>query len=150
MHFNSRQQALEEHFGDPETVCSRTRARMYMHRHRRPSAEQQLTLRLLPRIITPPAGNSAFLVGHARGLKAMSAYRRLRALLPPPGPINAARPEATLFQSFFGNDFQIVTHFLSPNTNPKTPRGRYPSVMPRGRVRSIAAGCGQRSCTETR
>ena len=32
--------------------------------------------------------------------------------------VNAARPEATLFQSFFGLEVQIITHFLSPDTNP--------------------------------
>jgi len=32
--------------------------------------------------------------------------------------VNNARPEATLFQSYFGQDYQIITHFLSPNTNP--------------------------------
>ena len=29
-----------------------------------------------------------------------------------------ARPEATLFQKFFGQDVQVITHFLSPDTNP--------------------------------
>jgi len=29
-----------------------------------------------------------------------------------------ARPEATLFTSFFGHDVEIITHFLSPDTNP--------------------------------
>jgi hypothetical protein len=29
-----------------------------------------------------------------------------------------SRPEATLFLKFFGQDVQIITHFLSPNTNP--------------------------------
>jgi hypothetical protein len=32
--------------------------------------------------------------------------------------VNGARPEATLFESFFGLNIQIITHFLSPNTNP--------------------------------
>ena len=32
--------------------------------------------------------------------------------------VNNARPEATLFTSFFGQEFQIITHFLSPDTNP--------------------------------
>jgi hypothetical protein len=32
--------------------------------------------------------------------------------------VNPARPEATLFTSFFGQDVQIITHFLSPNTSP--------------------------------
>ncbi|MFN0169182.1 MAG: DUF3455 domain-containing protein [Bryobacteraceae bacterium] len=32
--------------------------------------------------------------------------------------VKNARPEATLFQRFFGLDFQIVTHFLSPDASP--------------------------------
>ena len=32
--------------------------------------------------------------------------------------VKGARPEATLFQTFFGQDIQIITHFLSPDTNP--------------------------------
>ena len=32
--------------------------------------------------------------------------------------VNNARPEATLFASIFGLDVQIITHFLSPDTNP--------------------------------
>jgi hypothetical protein len=32
--------------------------------------------------------------------------------------VNNARPEATLFQTFFGQDVQIITHFFSPDTNP--------------------------------
>jgi hypothetical protein len=32
--------------------------------------------------------------------------------------VKAARPEATLFQTFFGQNFQLITHFLSPNANP--------------------------------
>ena len=32
--------------------------------------------------------------------------------------VKGARPEATLFQKFFGQDFQIITHFLSPDASP--------------------------------
>jgi hypothetical protein len=32
--------------------------------------------------------------------------------------VNNARPEATLFTTVYGQDFQIITHFLSPDTNP--------------------------------
>ena len=69
-----------------------------------------------PPIITPPPGNSAFLVGHAKGTQGYVCL--------PKGTgtswttVRGARPEATLFQSFFGRDVQIITHFLSPNTNP--------------------------------
>jgi hypothetical protein len=71
-----------------------------------------------PSIITPPAGNTAFSVGHAVGTQGYIC-------LPTPAnpavaswTVKGARPEATLFQRFFGQDFQIITHFLSPDTNP--------------------------------
>jgi hypothetical protein len=74
-----------------------------------------------PTIITPPVGNTAFAVGHA--LVGTQGYTCLptstgasTATWTAPG--KSARPEATLFQSFLGQDFQIITHFLSPNTNP--------------------------------
>ena len=68
-----------------------------------------------PAIITPPPGNSVFLLGRASGTQGYVCL--------PQGPgaswtVNNARPEATLFQTFFGFDAQIITHFLSPNTNP--------------------------------
>jgi hypothetical protein len=67
--------------------------------------------------ITPPVGNTAFLVGHAVGTQGYIC------LPTAPGASTAAwtknaRPEATLFQRFFGQDYQIITHFLSPDTNP--------------------------------
>ena len=40
-----------------------------------------------------------------------------------------SRPEATLFASFFGQDVQIITHFLSPDTNPNEAA---PSPLPFG------------------
>jgi len=66
-------------------------------------------------LITPPVGNTAFLVGHAQGTQGY-------VCLPAPGgaswTVNSARPEATLFTTIFGNNFEIITHFLSPNTHP--------------------------------
>jgi hypothetical protein len=43
--------------------------------------------------------------------------------------VNASRPEATLFTSLFGQDFQIMTHFLSPTTNPNQ---HAPNPLPAG------------------
>lgn len=82
--------------------------------------QQAVTAPTTPTIITPPVGNTAFAVGHATGTQGYTC------LPTSPGastatwtaPGKAARPEATLFQSFLGQDFQIITHFLSPNTNP--------------------------------
>src|SRR4030095_12474037 len=68
-----------------------------------------------PTIITPPAGNSAFLVGHALGTQ---GYVCLPKGAGASWTVNNARPEATLFASIFGLDVQIITHFLSPDTNP--------------------------------
>jgi Protein of unknown function (DUF3455) len=68
-----------------------------------------------PPAITPPAGNSLFLVGHAMGTQ---GYVCLPAGSGASWTVNAARPQATLFTSLFGVTFQIITHFLSPDTNP--------------------------------
>jgi len=85
------------------------------------AAAQTVTPPPTPTLITPPAGNTAFLVGHALGTQGYVCL--------PTGPgastaswtINAARPEATLFTRVFGQDVQIITHFLSPDENPKDP-----------------------------
>lgn len=79
---------------------------------------QKVTVPETPTIITPPPGNSAFLVGHARGTQGYvclptSAYASTASWT-----VKGARPEATLFLSFFGQDFQIISHFLSPVTEP--------------------------------
>src|SRR6266478_2821435 len=65
-----------------------------------------------PADIKPPAGNSAFLVGHAVGTQ---GYVCLPTSTGASWTVNGSRPEATLFS---GQDRQIVTHFLSPDTNP--------------------------------
>jgi hypothetical protein len=79
------------------------------------AAAQNVTPPTTPDTITPPAGNSAFLVGHAAGTQ---GYVCLPQGTGASWTVNAARPEATLFQTFLGQDFQIITHFLSPDTNP--------------------------------
>jgi hypothetical protein len=68
-----------------------------------------------PAQITPPAGNTAFLVGHALGTQ---GYVCLPSGAGASWTVNGARPEATLFADVFGQAFQIITHFLSPDTNP--------------------------------
>jgi Protein of unknown function (DUF3455) len=68
-----------------------------------------------PAEITPPAGNSALLLGRGVGTQ---GYVCLPTPTGASWTVNGARPEATLFETFFGQDFQIITHFLSPNTNP--------------------------------
>lgn len=68
-----------------------------------------------PTAITPPVGNSAFLVGHGVGTQ---GYVCLPFGTGASWTVNGARPEATLFTNIFGEAVQIITHFLSPNTNP--------------------------------
>jgi Protein of unknown function (DUF3455) len=86
---------------------------------------QSVTPPTTPIGITPPVGNSAFLVGHAEGTQGY-------VCLPTPTgetswTVNPARPEATLFTNLVGQSFQIITHFASINANPKknvtVPRG---------------------------
>lgn len=68
-----------------------------------------------PAGITPLAGNVAFLEGHAKGTQ---GYVCLPAGAGASWTVNPARPEATLFTTVFGKEFEIITHFLSPDTNP--------------------------------
>jgi len=69
-----------------------------------------------PPIITPPAGNTAYLLGHATGTQ---GYVCLPSGTGASWTVNSSRPQATLFLTFFGNfSQQILTHFLSPDANP--------------------------------
>ena len=79
-------------------------------------AAAQVTPPPTPTGITPPVGNTAFLVGHAFGTQGYvclptTAGGTSWEILP-------ARPEATLFTDLFGQQFQIITHFQSPDLNP--------------------------------
>jgi hypothetical protein len=80
-----------------------------------PLAAQKITPPATPAIITPPAGNSAHLFGRAVGTQ---GYVCLPQGAGASWTVNNARPEATLFVTLFGQDVQIITHFLSPDTNP--------------------------------
>ena len=66
--------------------------------------------------ITPPAGNSAFLLGHGVGTQGYVCLPTGAASAS--WTVNGARPEATLFTHVFGEPVQIITHFLSPVVNP--------------------------------
>ena len=81
-----------------------------------------------PAIITPPAGNVAFLQGRGVGTQ---GYICLPQGAGVSWTVKGARPEATLFQTFFGKDVQIITHFLSPDTNPNE---NAPNPLPFGSV----------------
>ena len=82
---------------------------------------QSVTPPPTPTLITPPAGNSAFLVGHAIGTQGYVCLPTVPGASTASWTVNAPRPEATLFLSLGGQNFQIVTHFLSPNENPIDP-----------------------------
>src|SRR6266496_3175224 len=84
-------------------------------------AAAQVTPPPTPTDITVPAGNSAYLVGHARGSQ---GYTCLPTSTGGTAWNPSARPEATLFTDFFGHQVQIITHFQSINENPK------PDVIP--------------------
>ena len=71
-----------------------------------------------PTLITPPAGNKAFMVGHALGTQGYVCLPTSPGASTASWTLNPPRPEATLFQTFFGQQLQIVTHFLSPDANP--------------------------------
>ena len=75
---------------------------------------QSITPPTTPALITPEAGNSPFLSGHALGTQ---GYVCLPSGTGASWTVNG-RPEATLFVNFFGHEVQIITHFLSPDTNP--------------------------------
>lgn len=80
-----------------------------------PAPAQFISSPPTPTLITPPEGNKAFLLGRATGTQ---GYVCLPTADGASWTVNNARPEATLFQSIFGQDFQIITHFLSPNEAP--------------------------------
>ena len=68
-----------------------------------------------PADITPPAGNFAFLEGHAAGTQ---GYVCLPKGTGASWTVIGARPEATLFEGRAGLGRQITTHFLSPDASP--------------------------------
>jgi hypothetical protein len=78
-------------------------------------AVAQVTVPPVPDTIAVPAGNTAYLVGHAFGSQ---GYTCLPTSDGGTGWSPVARPEATLFTDLFGQQFQIITHFQSINANP--------------------------------
>jgi uncharacterized protein DUF3455 len=84
------------------------------------AAAQKVTRKITPpttpAAIAPPAGNSAFLEGHALGTQGYVCLPTSTSAVS--WTVNNARPEATLFERPLGKDVQIMNHFLSPDTNP--------------------------------
>ena len=118
-------------------------------------AAAQVTPPTTPDTIAVPAGNSAYLVGHAFGSQ---GYTCLPTSTGGTAWNATARPEATLFTDLFGQQFQIITHFQSINENPKAgvivPRSgnaTWQSSLDSSRVwmvkvNGIDAGSDQASC----
>jgi Protein of unknown function (DUF3455) len=79
---------------------------------------QKITPPITPAGLTPPEGNSAFLLGHAVGTQGYVCLPTSAGASTASWTANAARPEATLFVSVFGRYVEVVTHSLSPDTNP--------------------------------
>jgi Protein of unknown function (DUF3455) len=79
-------------------------------------AAAQVTPPTTPDTIAVPAGNHAYLVGHAFGSQ---GYTCLPTATGGTAWNPTARPEATLFTDIFGSQFQIITHFQSINEKPK-------------------------------
>jgi hypothetical protein len=68
-----------------------------------------------PAALTPPAGNSVYLAGHALGTQGYICLPKGAGVS---WTVLNARPEATLFTNSYGEPAQIITHFLSPDTKP--------------------------------
>ncbi len=83
------------------------------------ASAQNITPPVTSDTIKAPVGNVLFLEGHATGTQ---GYICLPAPAGSPTVAawnsNNARPEATLFVNFFGQQVQIITHFLSKDANP--------------------------------
>jgi Protein of unknown function (DUF3455) len=90
---------------------------------------QKIASPATPDQITPPAGNTAFLVGHAKGTQGYVCLPTAPGAATASWTVNNARPEATLFASIFGGDVEIITHFLSPDTHPNA---NAPNPLPFG------------------
>jgi Protein of unknown function (DUF3455) len=91
-----------------------------------PDTKAEITSPITPVAIAPPAGNSAFLVGHAVGTQ---GYVCLPTSTGASWTVSNARPEATLFTNLLGEGVQIITHFLSPDTSPNS---YSPNPLPSG------------------
>lgn len=96
-----------------------------------PAAAQRVTPPPTPTSITPEAGNSAFLFGHGVGTQGYICLPTAPGASTAAWNANNARPEATLFVKFLGQDVQIITHFLSPNSHPND---NAPKPLPFGNV----------------
>ena len=107
---------------------------------------EQMTAPATSIAITPPEGNAAFLLGRALGTQ---GYVCLPSGTGASWTVNGARPEATLFRTFFGQDVPDRHPLPQPRYQPQrsSHQTRCPSPTRRGRAPSIAAKCGRSRCT---
>jgi hypothetical protein len=83
---------------------------------------QRVTPPVTPDLITPPDGSAAFLLGRGVGTQGYVCLPTSPGASTASWTVNNARPEATLFTKLFGQDVEIITHFLSPNEDPDAPK----------------------------
>jgi hypothetical protein len=83
-----------------------------------PARAQRITPPTTPSAVTPPAENSVFLLGHAVGTQGYVCLPTIAGASTTSWTVNPSRPEATLFVNAFGRYVEVITHFLSPDTNP--------------------------------
>lgn len=82
------------------------------------AASAQIKVPPTPTLISAPEGAKVFLVGHAKGTQGYVCLPTAPDADTAAWTVNPARPEATLFTNFFGQDFEIITHFASPDAKP--------------------------------
>lgn len=80
------------------------------------ASAQKIASPTVPDALKPPAGNSAFLIGHAFGTQGYTCLPTSKGGTS--WTVNPARPEATLFVDYSGQPVQIITHFASIDANP--------------------------------
>jgi hypothetical protein len=95
------------------------------------AAQQEINSPSTSAAITPPDGSVAFLFGHGVGTQGYICLPTSAGATTAAWNANNARPEATLFASSFGQDVQIITHFLSRDAHPND---NAPKPLPFGSV----------------
>jgi len=108
---------------------------------------QKITPPTTPGALTPPAGNSAFLLGHAVGTQGYVCLPTSAGASTASWTVDAARPEATLLLVSSGDMWRWSHTPLAPIPTPtRSPQIRYRSAAQPGRVPSTAARFGDNRC----
>lgn len=109
--------ATAKHHATANIVRSRPRAWVRLHHGSGRRGAEPYSARHSDWYYTT-GGQFPFLVGHALGTQGYVCLPTAVGASTASWTVKAARPEATLFQNIFAQTFQIITHFLSPDTNP--------------------------------